>query len=237
MTDGSSGDGARRNVPGRSRSRVPRESGDERLAATQALSGFLAPERSRLFDGGGPEKQAQLLAAERVREVYGAWNAVCAGTREGVHVTGLHYVPERNELVVYADGAAWAQELTMLREIIRARMAARGAEVDAIAVRTSREGYGSPAAIQGKGSGTGRANALRPTQPGAGTRGGRASHPAISAAAPAPRPPREALTPLERERLEREVAPIQDDALRQALEKAMKASFEWKKGMKAQKRP
>lgn len=219
---------------GRGRPRPSRAGEPERLSATQPLAGFLAPERTRLFDAATPEKREQLLAAERVRAVYGAWNAVCAGTREGAHVTGLHYVPERNELVVYADGAAWTQELTMLREIIRARMAARGAEVDAIVVRTSREGYGASAAAGATAGG--RQGAPAPPSRALGRAVSRTN--AVSTAIEgAPRPPRGSLTPSESELIRREVAPIQDDALRQALEKAMKASFEWKKGVKAQKRP
>ena len=190
--------------------------GSGRLGATQALSGFLAPERSRIFDGATPERRRQLEAAERVREVYAAWNAVVAGTREGAHVTGLHYVPESNELVVYADGAAWAQELTMLREIVRARMAARGVDVSAIVCRASREGY-RPAPS--------RAAKMPSRLPGA-----------ARAAAKTP-VPRRALSPSEQEALDAAVAPIGDDKLRQALENAMKANFEWKKGLREAKRP
>jgi len=102
---------------------------DEMSGETRGLGGYLAEERSRLFDGASPEKREQMLAAERTREVYRAWNAVCAHTREGSHATGLHYRPETNELIVYMDSAAWTQEMTMLREIIRARMAATGVDV------------------------------------------------------------------------------------------------------------
>ena len=38
--------------------------------------------------------------------MYRAWNAVCGGTREGGHVTGLRYLPESNKLLVYADEPA-----------------------------------------------------------------------------------------------------------------------------------
>ena len=93
---------------------------DEMSGETRGLGGYLAEERSRLFDGASPKKREQMLAAERTREVYRAWNAVCAHTREGSHATGLHYRPETNELIVYMDSAAWTQEMTMLREIIRA---------------------------------------------------------------------------------------------------------------------
>ena len=102
---------------------------DEMSGETRGLGGYLAEERSRLFDGASPKKREQMLAAERTREVYRAWNAVCAHTREGSHATGLHYRPETNELIVYMDSAAWTQEMTMLREIIRARMAATGVDV------------------------------------------------------------------------------------------------------------
>ncbi|MFR3450959.1 MAG: DciA family protein [Collinsella sp.] len=73
--------------------------------------------------------------------IFQAWNKVCAGTREGKHVTGLHYVAERDELIVYTDGASWTQELTMMREIIRARMDACGGTVGNIVVKTTRPGF------------------------------------------------------------------------------------------------
>ncbi|MDO4436535.1 MAG: DciA family protein [Coriobacteriaceae bacterium] len=112
-----------------------------RLNATAGLGDFINAERSRLFDGATPERRAQFKQAERRRDVYQAWNAVCANTREGKHVTGLHFVAERNELVVYTDGASWTQELTMMREIIRARMERAGAAVDSILVKTTRPNY------------------------------------------------------------------------------------------------
>ena len=112
---------------------------DEMSGETRGLGGYLAEERSRLFDGASPEKREQMLAAERTREVYRAWNAVCAHTREGSHATGLHYRPETNELIVYMDSAAWTQEMTMLREIIRARMAATGVDVAGLVFMTSKE--------------------------------------------------------------------------------------------------
>lgn len=114
---------------------------DGRLRATSSLADFIATERSRIFDGATPERRAQYEQAERRGEVFRAWNTVCANTREGKHVTGLHFVPERNELVVYTDGAAWTQELVMMREIIRARMESAGAAVDAIIVKTTKPGY------------------------------------------------------------------------------------------------
>lgn len=106
-----------------------------------ALGEFLNAERVRLFDGVSDERRAQYLRAERRNEVFRAWNTVCSGTREGKHVTGLHYIPESNELVVYTDGPSWTQELTMMREIIRARMERAGGEVDAIIVKTTRPGF------------------------------------------------------------------------------------------------
>ena len=114
---------------------------DDRLRETRSLEGFLGAERARLFDDASPERREQLRAAERTRSVYSAWNAVCGGTREGKHVTGLHYVAERDELIVYTDGASWTQELTMMREIIRARMDACGGAVGNIVVKTTRPGF------------------------------------------------------------------------------------------------
>ena len=48
---------------------------------------------------------------------------------------------ERDELVVYTDGASWTQELSMMREIIRARMERLGGAVGNIVVKTSRPGF------------------------------------------------------------------------------------------------
>ena len=91
--------------------------------------------------GATPERRQQFRQAERRHEIYHAWNQVCANSREGKHVTGLHYVPERDELVVYTDGASWTQELSMMREIIRARMERLGGAVGNIVVKTSRPGF------------------------------------------------------------------------------------------------
>lgn len=112
------------------------------MNATSPLAEFLSGEAMRIFDGASEERKAQYRAAERRSEVFRAWNTVCANTREGKHVTGLHFVPERNELVVYTDGASWTQELSMMREIIRARMECAGAAVDSIYVKTSKPGFG-----------------------------------------------------------------------------------------------
>ena len=87
-----------------------------------AFGGFLDAERQRILAAATPERRAQMEAAEESRAVYRAWNAVCSGTREGRHVTGLRYLPESNELLVYLDSPSWTQEMTLLREIIRARM-------------------------------------------------------------------------------------------------------------------
>lgn len=112
-----------------------------RVNATSPLADFLSSEAVRIFDGASEERRVQYRAAERRCEVFRAWNAVCANTREGKHVTGLHFVAERNQLVVYTDGPSWTQELTMMREIIRARMERAGAVVDSIYVKTSKPGF------------------------------------------------------------------------------------------------
>lgn len=112
-----------------------------RLNATAGLGDFINSERSRLFDGATPERRRQFEQAERRHDIYRAWNQICANTREGRHVTGLYYVAERDELIVYTDGASWTQELTMMREIIRARMERLGGAVGNIVVKTTRPGY------------------------------------------------------------------------------------------------
>lgn len=148
-------------------------------------------------------------AAEESRTVYRAWNAVCSGTREGRHVTGLRYLPESNELLVYLDSPSWTQEMTLLREIIRARMERAGAHVDGLAFKTTAPGHTPPAAKE----------RLRPV--------------------PTERPPapHADLSEAERTEIERQVAPIEDQKLREALENAMRASAEWAKGVQSKKEP
>lgn len=174
-----------------------------RARETVSLSAMLAPERSRILANASPEQRARMEAAEHARSVYRAWNAVCAGTREGEHVTGLRYLPDSNELLVYLDGASWTQEMTMLREIIRARMERAGARVDGFVFRTSKPGY----------AGRKHQGAAR-TDP----------------SPQAPAAPRAALTDAEERELQEAVSPIDNDRLRESLKNAMEASLEWKKG-------
>lgn len=115
-----------------------RRDDSERLGAARGLGEYAARLRTQLFDGASPERQGQLRAAERRSRVFAAFNAVMAGTREGAHVTGLHFVAEEGKLIVYVDGASWTQELTMLREIIRARMDAAGEAPASIVFLTSK---------------------------------------------------------------------------------------------------
>ena len=76
-----------------------------RLKATAGLGEFnQTPEKMRLFDGATPERPGTVTAVpSAAMSFFQAWNKVCAGTREGKHVTGLHYVAERDELIVYTD--------------------------------------------------------------------------------------------------------------------------------------
>ena len=104
-----------------------RRSGSQRAGETFSLGQFAASQRARIYDGATPERRQQFEAAERRAQIMHAWNEVCANTREGKHVTGLYYVPEADELVVYTDGSTWTQELTMMREIIRAAWSSRAA--------------------------------------------------------------------------------------------------------------
>lgn len=152
------------------------------------------------MDGASPLRRDQMRAAEASRDVYRAWNEVCAATREAAHVTGLHYAPESNELIVYADDATWVSELTMMREIIRARMHRRGVSIADIKVRRSREGF---------------ERRYRP----------RDERPARDGKSSVPRTP---LTASQEMALDEEVSPISDTKLREALKNAMKASFEHK---------
>lgn len=175
-----------------------------RLGRTEGLSDFLGQERRRILLGASPQRKEQMRAAERQREVYAAWNAVTAGTREAAHVTGLHYMPEGNELLVYLDTPAWTQEMTMLREILRGRMALKSVDVANLIFKTSRLDYEG-----------------RPSRP---------MHLVSRTREEKPPVPHAALSAAEEEALDAEVAPIEDTRLKDALKKAMKASFEWKKG-------
>ena len=130
----------------------------ERESETVAFSGFLNAERQRILAAATPERRAQMEAAEESRAVYRAWNAVCSGTREGRHVTGLRYLPESNELLVYLDSPSWTQEMTLLREIIRARMERAGAHVDGLVFKTTAPGHTPPVAQR-------RPSARRPHTP------------------------------------------------------------------------
>lgn len=168
---------------------------------TIAVGEYLDRTRREILDRATPEERERYRAAERSREVYHAWNSVCQNTREGAHVTGLRYLPESNKLLVYTDDAVWTQELMMLREIIRARMERAGVALEGFVFKTSRKGYEA------------RPYAHRATTP---------------IVPPVPR--RTPLTTEEEDKLDRDVSPIVDDKLREALKKAMKSSMEWKKG-------
>ena len=174
----------------------------ERESETVAFSGFLNAERQRILAAATPERRAQMEAAEESR-------AVCSGTREGRHVTGLRYLPESNELLVYLDSPSWTQEMTLLREIIRARMERAGAHVDGLVFKTTAPGHTPPAAKE----------RLRP------------------ATTECPSAPHADLSEAERTEIERQVAPIEDQKLREALENAMRASAEWAKGVQSKKEP
>ena len=185
----------------RDRARLPRNGG------TSGLGALAASVRENVYAGATDQTRERYAAAERRQAVFGAWNEVCAGTREGKHVTGLFYAPDTNTLVVYTDGAAWTQELTMMREIIRARMEAAGAGVAEITCKTSRPGHAGS-----------HPQAEAAHAPGSATRHART---------PAPRAP---LTASERDELAARAADIADPKLRRALTGAWAASLEWKKG-------
>lgn len=177
-----------------------RRSGSQRAGETFSLGQFAASQRARIYDGASPERRQQFEAAERRAQIMHAWNEVCANTREGKHVTGLYYVPEADELVVYTDGSTWTQELTMMREIIRARMEFKGGRVGKLTFKTSRDGYA-------------RGGVQRGPQPNK----------------PAPKKPLPALPEAERAVIAEQTSAIADPKLRQALKNAMEASAAWRK--------
>lgn len=184
---------------------MPAGSGERQGMAS--ISSMVDVERSRIIAGVTPEQRERMGEAERARTVYHAWNTVCAGTREGEHVTGLKFLPDTNELLVYLDGSVWTQEMMMLREIIRARMERAGAKIDGFVFRTSREGYQAREAARRVASPSSRV----PTSA-----------------------PRAELTEAEARAIEDKVAPIEDRKLRESLKMAISASVEWKKGREAQ---
>lgn len=114
-----------------------------RANETRSFESYLATERSRIFDRASKQRKEMMLKAEQSRKVYEAWNRVLDGTRESKHVTGLKYLVESNELLVYLDAAAWTQELVLMREIVRTRMENEGVKLNGLKFRTSREGYAS----------------------------------------------------------------------------------------------
>ena len=115
----------------------------------------------------------------------------------------------------------------MLREIIRARMAATGVDVAGLVFMTSKEGYASRASSTAAGTAAGTSgSADSPAKGPAGSSSARR-------AAKTP-PPHKDLTPAESAVIDREVSGIKDQRLQEALKSAMKASFEWRKGLDAQ---
>ena len=185
---------------------------EERKGGQESIGSLVDAERQRLLAGASDERARQFHAAEEQHKVYEAWNEVCAGTREGNHVTGLHYIAESNELIVYMDAASWTQEMTMLREIIRARMEFAGAKVDGILFKTSREGY--------RAAGASSSRSRREPADGGTDEDATAS-----------------LTPEELEHVDALTDGIEDQRLRKALKNAMTASLEWSKTREQEKMP
>ena len=186
--------------------------GEERSGGTSSIGALLEGERAQLLSGASEERVEQFHAAEGRRKVYEAWNTVCGGTREGSHVTGLYYAAESNRLVVYMDSPSWTQEMTMLREIIRARMELAGAKVDDIFIKTSRDGHRSSQ----KDFSRAPKQSSRDEQ------------------VEAPRVP---LTPEELKKVDSLVSRIDDRKLRRALKNAMIASLERSKAEEHEKTP
>lgn len=173
------------------------------------LNAYLDDERRRILGAASAERREQMARAEQSRTVYRAWNAVCGGTREGAHVTGLRYLPDTNELLVYLDAPSWTQEMSMLREIIRARMEREGVSLAGFKFRTTKPGHV-------------KSHVSRQPSSGSQTNGATRSQASAS-------PARAPLSAEEDAALDAAVSPISDQKLAAALKKAMKASLEWKK--------
>lgn len=200
------------------------------------LNEYLDAERRRILGAATPERREQMARAERSREVYRAWNAVCGGTREGAHVTGLRYLPDTNELLVYLDAASWTQEMSMLREIIRTRMERQGVSLAGFKFRTTKPGHVKSHLAKDGASGS-SPNATNAAPSGSRQRAPHGAYapagPAGAAARPAECPHAE-LSVEECAQLDAAVSPISDQKLAAALKNAMKASLEWKKTGDAQ---
>lgn len=191
------------------------------------LNEYLDAERRRILGAATPERREQMARAERSREVYRAWNAVCGGTREGAHVTGLRYLPDTNELLVYLDAASWTQEMSMLREIIRTRMERQGVSLAGFKFRTTKPGHVK--SHLSKGTATHAA-----TGTPAPARAAASSSAAVGRSARLTDRPHAELSAEEYAQLDAAVSPISDQKLAVALKNAMKASLEWKKTGDAQ---
>ena len=171
----------------------------------------MGTERARLYGAADDARREQLRAAERRRAVFQAWNEVCANTREGRHVTGLKYLPESNELLIYAEAGPWATELSMMREVIRARMAVKGVDVAGLIFKASHGGYATVGERMSAAKGNGVAGLPREQKKG--------NRPSSSS------------TPLTRDEasaIDAAVAPVGDKRLKEALRNAMGASLSWR---------
>ena len=196
------------------------------------LNEYLDAERRRILSGATPERREQMVRAERSREVYRAWNAVCGGTREGAHVTGLRYLPDTNELLVYLDAASWTQEMSMLREIVRARMERQGVSLAGFKFRTTKPGHVKSHLTKGGTSSSAASAASSDTRHRASYGVCAPARPTSSAGgttARATERPHTELSAEECAQLDAAVSPISDQKLAAALKNAMKASLEWKK--------
>lgn len=183
--------------------------GENRSGETRRLKDMLSGDLGRIYREATPERRRAYDAARATKRVYEAYNAAMEHMRGRDHVTGLFYDAAGNRLVAYVDAPAWVQELSMAREVVRTRMSLAGADVAAVEFRPSKEGYAR----------------RMPHKHGAPT-----SAAGAAAAKEKQEPPRVPLTEGERSAVERQCSGVDDLALRQALEKAMIASFEWKKG-------
>ena len=192
------------------------------------LNEYLDAERRRILGAATPERREQMARAERSREVYRAWNAVCGGTREGAHMTGLRYLPDTNELLVYLDAASWTQEMSMLREIIRTRMERQGVSLAGFKFRTTKPGHVKSHLAKGGAAGA-SSNAPNAASSGTHQRIPYGSSAPAGTAARAPEWPHAELSAEECAQLDAAVSPISDQKLAAALKNAMKASLEWKK--------
>ena len=178
------------------------------------VSSFFAGETKRVFSRASAEKRQEMYAAERRKEIFKAWNEAIAFDRRGVvkHVTGLYYHAATQILTVYIDTPAWCQELLMQKHIFMTRMAEKGASVEDIVFKVSKTRKENPGFHSGSATGAAMRNSSDAHTPKFGEKNIENN-----------------LTPEELAMIHEKTKKIEDEKLRNSIEKAMISSFSLEK--------